>query len=197
MTAHRDHAAPPGTRPRGLPGIPPPTATPRDDARDTESGPRHETFTVEQHLEASAATVFAAFRDAAVRRRWVRLPGTTTFHRHDFGVGGGETVRSTFTTLDRAPEHLEHRSRYIDIVPDRRIVYVYEARVDDTLRWTSLVTIGLRPQARGTRLRWTEQVAFVTSTGDGSHDLPHLRGATRLRLNGLIAALAPPHPTAP
>ncbi|UGQ11375.1 SRPBCC domain-containing protein [Yinghuangia sp. ASG 101] len=195
MTEHRDRGPLPGTQPRELPGPPPRTVVPRDDERDT--GPRHETFTVEQHLDAPAATVFAAFRDTAVRRRWLRLPGTTTFHHHDFRVGGGETVRSIFTTLDNTPEHLEHRARYIDIVPDRSIVHVYEARVDDTLRWTSLVTVGLRPQPRGTVLRWTEQVAFITPTGDGSHDLPHLRGATRLRLNGLIVALASPHGTAP
>jgi uncharacterized protein YndB with AHSA1/START domain len=160
-----------------------------DIVRDTQSGPRHETFVVEQHFGASAAAVFAAFGDPVVRRRWFRLPGTTTAYRHEFAVGGGETVRSTFTALDNPPEQLEYRARYIDIVPDQRIVYVYEARVDDVLRWTSLVTVELQPEAPGTRLRWTEQVAFITPSGDGSHDLPHLRGATRLRLNGLTVAL--------
>ncbi|MGW0664374.1 SRPBCC domain-containing protein [Streptodolium elevatio] len=164
-----------------------------DLAGNTAAGPRHETFTVEQHLSAPPATVFTAFSDPAVRQQWFRLPGTTSSYRHEFAVGGGETVHSTFTTMDSPPEHLEYRARYIDIVPDRRIVHVYEARVDDVLRWTSLATIELRPDVQGTRLRWTEQVAFITPSGDGSHDLPHLRGATRLRLNGLTMALAPRH----
>jgi hypothetical protein len=39
------------------------------------------------------------------------------------------------------------------------------------------------------RLSWTEQVAFVAPAGDGNDDLRHVRGGTRLRLNGFKAAL--------
>ncbi|MFJ9854209.1 hypothetical protein [Streptomyces sp. NPDC101150] len=42
----------------------------------------------------------------------------------------------------------------------------------------------------GTQLRWTEQAAFLTPSAQPEHDFPHLRGATRLRLNGLAAAMA-------
>jgi hypothetical protein len=56
--------------------------------------------------------------------------------------------------------------------------------------WTALVTIGLQAAGDGTRLHWTEQVVFLNSTGDGSADRPHLRGATVLRLNGLAKAVA-------
>ncbi|GAA0373163.1 SRPBCC domain-containing protein [Actinoallomurus spadix] len=153
---------------------------------------RHDTFTVSRRLDASPAAVFAAFADTAIRRRWFKLPGAGATYQHEFGVGGGETAQSTFTVMDAPPEHLDYRSRYIDIVPDQRIVFAYESTVNDVRRWTSLVTVLLADEAGSTRLTWTEQVTFLTRTGDGSADLPHLRGGTALRLNGLAAALQPP-----
>jgi uncharacterized protein YndB with AHSA1/START domain len=141
--------------------------------------------------------VFAAFADPAVRPRWFRLPGSGATSQHEFAVGGGETARATFKSLDAPPERLEYRSRYIDIVDGHRIVFVYESVVDDLLRWTSLTTVLFTGEGGGTRLDWTEQVAFLARTGDGSVDLPHLRGGTSLRLNGLAAALGRESPFRP
>ncbi|MEU6072844.1 SRPBCC domain-containing protein [Micromonospora sp. NPDC047074] len=152
---------------------------------------QHDTFTISRHLDVPPGEVFAAFADTGTRRRWFRLPGSGASYEHDFRVGGGETARSTFTGLDTAPERLEYRSRYIDIADTRRIVFGYEAVVDGELRWTSLVTVRFEGEAGGTRLDWTEQVAFLRYTGDGSTDLAHLRGGSVLRLNGLDAALRP------
>ena len=61
--------------------------------------------------------------------------------------------------------------------------------MDDVTRWVSLVTVLLSDDDTGCLLTWTEQVTFLTRTGDGSDDFPHLRGGTALRLNGLSAAL--------
>jgi hypothetical protein len=69
-------------------------------------------------------------------------------------------------------------------------VFGYDSLVDDVVRWTSLVTVLIEPDGAGSRLDWIEQVAFLARTGDGSADLPHLRGGTILRLNGLPGALA-------
>ncbi|MFI1973468.1 SRPBCC domain-containing protein [Streptomyces cinnamoneus] len=150
-------------------------------------------FTVTRHLSASPGEVFRAFSDTVLRRRWFKLPGSGATYEHDFRVGGGETAHSTFTTLDTRPQRLRYWSRYLDIAPDARIVYVYESHVDGVLRWTSLATVELRAaKAMGTELSWTEQVAFVTPTSDGNDDLLHVRGSTRLRLNGLAVALASP-----
>ncbi|CAM5280983.1 SRPBCC domain-containing protein [Streptomyces tanashiensis] len=151
---------------------------------------RHETFTVESRPAAPPSAVFEAFADDAVRRRWFRMPGRHATYRHDFTVGGGEVASSVFPVPDAEPERLAYASRYLEITPGRRIVFVYTSRVDDVPRWTSLVTVELYPEAGGTRLRWTEQAAFLTPSAEPDHDLPHLRGATRLRLNGLPAALA-------
>jgi uncharacterized protein YndB with AHSA1/START domain len=156
---------------------------------DREHAVRHDMFIETRHLDAERADAFRAFGDAAVLRRWFRLPGHGATYAQDFRVGGGEEARSTFRHLDGTEEHLTYRSRYLDIVPDRRIVYGYESLVDGVLRWTSLVTVELGDEGHGTRLTWTEQAAFVAVTGDGAADLPHLRGAVRLRLNGLPSAL--------
>lgn len=122
-------------------------------------------------------------------RRWFKLPCSGASYDHDFQVGHGDTATSVFTSFDMPPESLRYRSRYIDIVPARRIVYTYESAVNDVLRWASLATIEFDAVQDGTQIRWTEQVVFVKLSGDGSRDLPHLRGATRLRLNGLLSAL--------
>ena len=151
---------------------------------------RHETFSITRDFEANRSDVFALFADDRLRRQWFRMPGTGSVYDHDFRIGGGEEASSTFVMLDGQAEKLRNRSRYLDITPDRRIVFVYEAIVDDVTRWASLVTVTLADAERGrSTLTWTEQVTFLTRTGDGSADLPHLRGGTVLRLNGLPAVL--------
>lgn len=150
---------------------------------------RHDTFTISRHLDVPPGEVFAAFADTATWRRWFRLPGSAAVYEHDFRVGGGETARSTFTGLDTAPEHLEYRSRYLDIVATHRIVYGYESVINGELRWTSLVTVRFDAETDGTRLDWTEQVTFLRYSGAGATDLAHLRGGSALRLNGLEATL--------
>jgi uncharacterized protein YndB with AHSA1/START domain len=149
---------------------------------------RHDTFTVTRILPAPRARVFAAFRDSEIRRRWFRMPGRDATYEHEFRVGGGECATSTFSSLGSPVESLEYRSRYLDLVEDRRIVFVYESSVNETRRWVSLTSVVLDGEQE-TELEWTEQVVFLARTGDGSADLPHLRGATQLRLNGLAAVL--------
>lgn len=52
-----------------------------------------------------------------------------------------------------------------------------------------LVTVELQGADDGTAIGSTEQVAFLAGSGRPEDDLPHLRGAIRLRLNGSAAAL--------
>lgn len=150
---------------------------------------RHDTFTIERRFDVALASVFAAFSDEQTRRRWFRLPGSGATYHHEFRVGGGEDATSTFTIPDAAPERLSYHSHYLDIVVDQRIVFAYTSTVNDVPRWTALVTILFADDETACRLTWTEQVAFLTRTADGSTDFPHLRGAATLRLNGLGAVL--------
>ncbi|SNQ47808.1 conserved hypothetical protein [Frankia canadensis] len=169
----------------------------------------HGSFTLERTLAASPARVFAGFARAELRSRWAKLPGptATATHELDFRVGGSESAGNTFVAGDLT-QRLEYRGSFLDIVPDERVVFTYEAVVDDRPRWISLVTVELRPRTAAsaeserdgpdgggrevptrTDLRWTEQYVFLVLTGDGADDVAHLRGGTLLRLNGLEAAL--------
>jgi uncharacterized protein YndB with AHSA1/START domain len=153
--------------------------------------PSHATIELERRLDAPPASVFAAFADEPLRRRWVRMPGRVAEIAHDFRVGGGERLEAAFTHPDGRIEQLLSTSQYHEITPGRRLVYSYGSSVDGVVRWVSLVTVVLTSEGEaGTLLTWTEQVSFLAFTGDGSAELPHLRGAIALRLNGLAQALA-------
>ena len=176
--------------PRDATGVNSALTGPSAPARRVLGPVRHETFVEARHLDADPPAVFSSFADPIILRRWFKLPGVGATYEQDFRVGGVERARSTVHLLDGTQERLEYRSHYLHLVPDHQIVYGYEALVDDLLCWTSLVTVQLDADQDGTRLNWTEQVAYLVFTGDGSVDLPHLRGAIRLRLNGLPSALA-------
>jgi uncharacterized protein YndB with AHSA1/START domain len=154
------------------------------------STPRHHIFTVSRELDAPPGTVFRVFEAEPLRRIWFRMPGRGAQYEFDFRPGGRERATAVFPLADGGEEQLENHAWWIDIEPDRRLVYGYETIVNDRRMWTALVTIELHPAGAGTRLDWTEQAVFLNSTGDGSADLPHLRGATVLRLNGLAKAVA-------
>ncbi len=166
----------------------------RDDstrADDASHNAVHGSFSLPFDLSVPPARVFAAFSEPPLRARWFRLPAApgTAHHELDFRVGGGEVARSTFAAAG-VSERLEYRSQFLDIVPDKRIVLCYEFLLDGRRRWISLATIELAPDADGTRLRWTEQYVFLTlPDDDGSHDVAHLRGGTRLQLNALAAVV--------
>ncbi|MFE3650617.1 SRPBCC domain-containing protein [Streptomyces sp. NPDC057579] len=152
----------------------------------------HGSFALDVTFSAPPERVYAAFAEPELRVRWFRLPGEsqTAEHELDFRVGGGETARNLFVSGD-IQERLEYRSRFVDLVPARRLVYVYEAHVDGVRRWVSLVTIELTAQDGGTRLDWTEQYTYLVLSGDGMQDTAHLRGGTRLILNGLATVVDP------
>ncbi|MFF8905225.1 SRPBCC domain-containing protein [Streptomyces olivaceoviridis] len=155
-------------------------------------GAQHGSFSVDMDFTVPRSEVFRGFADPSLRRRWFRLPGGSATARHelDFRVGAGETARNVFVSED-TEEHLAYRSRFLDIVPDTRIVHVYEAEVDGSRRWISLVTVELADEPAGSRLTWTEQYTWLVPTGDGSQDAAHLRGGTRLLLNGLSTVVNP------
>jgi uncharacterized protein YndB with AHSA1/START domain len=163
-----------------------------DTSPASENAPvKHGSFDLRVHIAAPPERVFAAFAEPALRTRWFKLPGPsrTAEHELDFRVGGGERARNHFVSGDM-DERVEYRSRFIDLEPAEHLVYVYEAYVNDVRRWASLVTIRLAAQDGGTRLDWIEQYTYlVLSSPDGAQDFAHIRGGTRLLLNGLSLAV--------
>jgi uncharacterized protein YndB with AHSA1/START domain len=154
---------------------------------DPQAGVLHGTLTIVRSLAATPSRVFAAFADPTLRARWFHIPGDS-YHELDFRIGGRESLRGAMTATGE-PEQVEYNAQFMDLVADRRIVFVYELLVDGRRRSVSLVTIELTPDGGGTRLAWTEQYVFVALTGDGRADVAEREGGTRLRLNSLAGVV--------
>lgn len=133
--------------------------------------------------------VFEAFADLVLRAAWFRAPGEEN-HTLDFRVGGGERLTAS-TAVSGRTERIEYQSRFIDIAPDRRIVFQYESRLDGRPHAISLVTVGLEPEGSGTALSYTDRyLLYVYRDGaDRSTTIKHHEGSLRLLLNGLGVAL--------
>jgi uncharacterized protein YndB with AHSA1/START domain len=145
----------------------------------------HATFVIERALSAPIARVFAAWSDAATKRRWASCHDDWRLEAHtlDFRVGGVEVDRTV------EPDGTVHlmQARFLDIVPDERIVYVYEMLVGDTRLSVSLVTVTFARARSRTTMTFTEQVTFL----DGHGDAEERREGTEegfARLERMVAA---------
>jgi uncharacterized protein YndB with AHSA1/START domain len=108
--------------------------------------------------------VFSAFANQAAKRRWFAEGEGWEVEEFtlDFRVGGREFSRFRFE--GGAP--IRNETVYQDIVPDRRIVFVYSMAVDDQRISVSLVTVEITPSGDGTRLIYTEQGAFFDGASE-------------------------------
>lgn len=139
----------------------------------------HATFTIERHYPVSPAQAFAAWADPSAKRRWFAChddwePGA---HEMDFRIGGREHLRTG------PPGGVAHvfNAVYHDIVPDNRIVYSYDMRLDERRISVSLATVEFRASGSGTLLVFTEQGAFL----DGYDDVVGREEGTRIGLDNL------------
>lgn len=99
----------------------------------------------------------------------------------DFRVGGRET---NSTGPKGGPVHV-FNCLYQDIVPNERIIYSYDMKLDDQRISVSLATIKFKAAGTGTRLVFTEQGVFL----DGYDDAGSCEHGTRWLLDKLAAAL--------
>jgi uncharacterized protein YndB with AHSA1/START domain len=130
----------------------------------TEHSVTHSTFVLERTFEVPPARVFAAFADPAIKARWFGGPPEweTTESSMDFRVGGGDIDRGGpkggfFTSFE---------SRYLDIVPDARIIFAYDMHLDGAHISCSLTTVEFAAVEGGTRLTLTEQGAYLDGYDD-------------------------------
>jgi uncharacterized protein YndB with AHSA1/START domain len=159
----------------------------REVARIQATEPRsvvHAIFTLERVYEPSPALVFRALSDPVAKARWFEAGGgwTPIERTMDVRPGGRERAKGRWpnglvTTFDAV---------YFDVVPNRRLVYCYEMHLDARKISVSLATIELAPAGAGTRLRITEQGAFL----DGYDDAGAREHGTGLLLDRLGASLS-------
>jgi uncharacterized protein YndB with AHSA1/START domain len=139
----------------------------------------HGSFRIERTYAAPLDIVFQALTEPAAKAKW-------------FGGGQGYTVLER--AMDARPggrERLKGRwdsgvvstfdAVYFDVIPNERIVYAYEMRLDERKISVSLATFELLRDGAGTRLVLTENGAFL----DGYDDAGSRERGTQFLLDAL------------
>jgi len=146
----------------------------------------HTSFRIDRKLPALPARVFAAWSRAEAKQAWFSCHDDwrNAGYALDFRVGGSEYNE----VRDRDGVAHVFRAHFLDIVPDRRIVYAYELLLGERRISVSLVTVAFQPDAGGTLMSFTEQVVFL----DGHADDGERREGTEVGLDRLAAWLGAP-----
>ncbi len=152
---------------------------------------QHTQFTVERMLATRPTHAFRFWSDPHLKARWTGCHPDWTVREDsfDFRVGGSE--RKRWRTPDGAEQTFT--AHWLDIVPDRRLLYAYEMSFAGTRLSASLVTIVLATAGNRTRMTWTEQVAQLTADGDAG---TRRRLGTGQGLDRLVAVIADAAPDA-
>jgi uncharacterized protein YndB with AHSA1/START domain len=143
----------------------------------------HGTFVIERNYPVAPERVFAAFSDPAKKHRWFvddEASGVEDFGM-DFRVGGVERKR-----FSNKYGVFTNDTVYLDIIPDRRIIFAYTMSMGDRRFSSSQATVELLTTEKGTNLIFTDQGAYF----EGS-DGPKMRqDGWRVLLESLAKELA-------
>ena len=137
----------------------------------------HGSFTVKRTYPHAPARVFRHWSDPTLKRSWYGGPGQGDRRPvFEFRVGGLENNFGTVGEQRFAVEHV-----YYDIVPDNRIVYAYDVKINDVVTSLSIAAVEFRPSGMGTELIVTEHGAFL----DGHDYADERQGGTNWVLDRL------------
>lgn len=144
----------------------------------------HDSFIIERTLKHAPARVFNAFADPAAKQKWfANGPGLKVLIRElDFRVGGLERTKGLWAEKGVTSDFENY---YHDIVPNERIVYSYRMRLNDKIISVSMATIEFTPAGAGTKLKITEQAAYL----DGFEDGGGREEGTNKLIDQLVASL--------
>jgi uncharacterized protein YndB with AHSA1/START domain len=149
----------------------------------TKRSTAHDTFVIDRTFAFKREFVYAAWTSAEAKSRWFVGPSgwELQLRELEFRVGGRERVKGgrpggTTSLFD---------ARYYEIVPNERIVYVYEMHANDVRTSISLATIEFKDRKEGTGLIITEQGVFL----DGHDDARERERGTQGLIDQLERAL--------
>jgi len=145
----------------------------------------HATFELERSYMAPIARVWQALTEPAAKAKWFCGPAgdwQLLERQMEVRVAGHERLKGRW----KSGVVSTFEAVYHDVVPRERLVYAYEMHLDDKKISVSLATLQLTPAGAGTRLRVTEQGAFL----DGYDDAGARERGTGALLDALGAALA-------
>src|SRR3954469_21939398 len=146
---------------------------------------KHSSFVIEKRFEHDIALLYRAWVDPAAKARWFGGPPdkwTEQVREMDVRVGGRDRLVGKF--VDGSESRFE--CLYLDVLPERRLVYVYEMHWQGKKISVSLASVEFVLAGKGTKLVLTEQHAFLDGyEGGGGRE----RGTLSL-LENLGVALA-------
>jgi uncharacterized protein YndB with AHSA1/START domain len=123
----------------------------------------HTDFVIEREFSATPDAVYQAWADPQAKRSWSDCHAEyTTEYALDFRPLGRETHQADYP--DGRVQRIE--KVFFDIVAAQRIVFAYDIVLDGRRLSVSLVTVEFFDSRRGTRMVYTEQLAYL----DGHED---------------------------
>jgi len=143
----------------------------------------HGVFTIIRDLPHPPALVYRAFADMEAKSRWFGGGDDWSPIQREMDVrpGGREIAKGRWksgvvTTFDAV---------YLDVVVGERLVYAYNLLIDERKISVSLATVEIQATPGGSRLRITEQGAFL----DGYDDAGQREHGTRLLVERIAESL--------
>ena len=146
---------------------------------------KHSSFVIERRFDHDLSLVYRAWTDSTVKARWFTGPADKwkeELREMDVRVGGRDRLVGKF--VDGSESRFE--AQYLDVVPDRRLVYTYDMYWQGRKISVSLASVEFVLAGKGTKLVLTEQHAFL----DGFEDAGSRERGTRVLLDNLGLALA-------
>ena len=146
---------------------------------------KHSSFVIERRFEHDLSQVYRAWIDHTVKARWFCGPADKwkeEVREMDVRVGGRDRLIGKF--MDGSESRFE--SQYFEVVPDKRLVYVYDMYWQGKKISVSLASVEFVLAGKGTKLVLTEQHAFL----DGFEDGGSRERGTRALVENLALALA-------
>lgn len=147
----------------------------------TESTTEYSSFTIVHEFAAPVEKVYNMFADKDLKESWFKGPTPSeSEHTMDFSVGGSEYNKSVFNSQTH-----EFNAHYFDIVPNERIIYGYEMRLDGKKISVSLASLEFIDFEGSTKLLMHEDGIFLDNVDSGTNR----EMGSKMLLSALEAAL--------